>query len=145
QKHIQYDLLGHTHWTKKDRYDVGIDGHRYDIKGFHIGDNVRKDALQNDTGWLLDCCALVPSDQLNSHSLKDDDIYVFPFLLGDFEKGSQPSLFDQQKFRYIIHPFWDYEWFKNYNWQSLGTITIVSKCSNEIYVRIGGQGANHEF
>jgi serine phosphatase RsbU (regulator of sigma subunit) len=23
---VKYDLLGHTHWTKRDRYDVGING-----------------------------------------------------------------------------------------------------------------------
>lgn len=33
---VHYDLLGNTHWTKKDRYDVGFDGHRYDIKGYTL-------------------------------------------------------------------------------------------------------------
>lgn len=58
--HVHYDLLGNTHWTKKDRCDVGIDGHKYDIKGFFITESWKANEIKQDLGWLLDCCALVP-------------------------------------------------------------------------------------
>ncbi len=47
---VQYDLLGNTHWTKKDRYDVGIDGHKYDIKGFFISEYWKANAIKKDPG-----------------------------------------------------------------------------------------------
>ena len=70
---VKYDLLGNTHWTKKDRYDVGLDGRRYDIKGYFVGEPSKVKAIKVDPVWLFDCCALVPADQLNAKSLKQDD------------------------------------------------------------------------
>lgn len=141
---VQYDLLGNTHWTKKDRYDVGLDGHRYDIKGYFVGDPSKVNAIKHDKSWLLDCCALVPSDQLNAKSLKEDDYYVFPFLVGDIDRNQGPDLFDSVKFKYRIHAFWDYAWFKNERWESMGKMTIHSRMEEILRIRIGGQDENKE-
>jgi hypothetical protein len=142
---VKYDLLGNTHWTKKDRYDVGIDGHKYDIKGFHVVDAWKAQAIQKDLGWLLDCSALVPSDQINAKSLKDDDLYVFPLMIGEFERNSVPNLFTINRHRYLVHCFWDYSWIKNDQWKSLGHITIGSHLNKKAHIRIGGQGENREL
>jgi len=143
--HVKYDLLGNTHWTKKDRYDVGIGGHKYDIKGFFITESAKVNAIQKDPRWLLDCSALVPSDQINSQSLKNDDVYVFPFMTGEMERNSGPDLFSIDRYRYMIHCFWDYAWFKNEGWKSLGRITIESKQNTTMKIRLGGQKENHEL
>lgn len=142
---VKYDLFGNTHWTKKDRYDVGLDGHKCDIKGFFIGDEWRAKEILKDPTWLLDCCALVPSDQVNAKSLKDDDYYVFPFMIGEVERSNEPNLFTANRFRYLIHAFWDYAWFKNENWKCLGRMKIQSLSKNSIHLRIGGQGENQEI
>jgi hypothetical protein len=142
---VKYDLLGNTHWTKKDRYDVGLNGHKYDIKGFFINDQWRVTEILKDPGWLLDCSALVPSDQVNAKSLKDDDVYVFPFMIGEVERTNDPDLFTLNRFRYLVHLFWDYAWIKNADWKSLGSLRIQSKTQSELKLRIGGQGANQEI
>jgi hypothetical protein len=141
---VSYELLGNTHWTKKDRYDVGIDGHKYDIKGFHIAEQLKAKAIQDNPRWLLDCCALVPSDQINARSLKSDDVYVFPFMVGEFERSIGPNLFTIEQFRYLLHCFWDYEWIKNNDWKCKGHIIIDSKLESNLEFRIGGQGENRE-
>jgi hypothetical protein len=143
--HVKYDLLGNTHFTKKDRYDVGIDGHKYDVKGFFIGESSKANAIKQDIGWLLDCSALVPSDQIAAKSLKNDDLYVFPFLTGEVERNNEPDMFSDERYRYMIHCFWDFKWFKNPQWASLGKLTIRSKMDNSIKLRIGGQGQNKEM
>jgi hypothetical protein len=144
---VKYDLLGNTHWTKKDRYDVGIHGHKFDIKGFFISDGWKVDAINKDKCWLLDCSALVPSDQVNAKSLKDDDNYVFPFMTGEVIRDSTEgnNLFNQGRYKYLIHVFWGYGWFKNQYWKSLGKLTINSQMRSNLHIRIGGQGEDQEL
>ena len=143
---VAYELLGNTHWTKKDRYDVGINGHRYDIKGFMVAGKAAE--IKEDPGWLLDCCALVPSDQIESRNLTENDRYVFPFMTGDFmaEIGDVYGLFSSLEFLYLLHSFWGYEWAKNEDWEdSKGKITVESNMSQPIILRIGGQGEDQDL
>jgi hypothetical protein len=142
---VQYDLLGRTHWTKKDRYDVGISGHRFDVKGCHIEGDSRVNAVLEDPAWLLDCSALVPSDQLKASSLKDGDFYVFPFLTGEMERNTLSDYHSTDRYRYFVHCFWGYGWIKNPSWSSKGKLIIISECDQEVHLRIGGQGSNMEL
>lgn len=144
---VKYDLMGNTHWTKKDRYDVGIHGNKYDVKGFFISDRGKADAINKDKGWLLDCSALVPSDQINAKSLKDDDYYVFPFMTGEVIRDAVEgnNLFNQGRYIYLIHVFWGYGWFKNLQWKSLGRLTLDSRMKRNIHIRLGGQGEDKEL
>lgn len=144
---VEYDLLGATHWTKKDRYDVGIKGHRYDCKGFFIGEQEKILEIKKDKRWLLDCTALVPEDQVASRSLKDEDVYVFSFLAGTQMKhiGELYSMFAAGQERYLIHAFWDYDWHKNPEWRSLGQLLLESKMNEKIRLQIGGQGKDREL
>jgi len=144
---VKYELLGNTHWTKKDRYDVGIDSHRYDVKGFFIKDMDNIKAIEKDRTWFLDCSALVPADQVAARSLKDDDVYVFPFMTGRVIRDISDiySLFSEGQQKYLIHTFWDYEWFKNPEWRTLGQLIVESKMHEKIRIRIGGQGDDKEF
>jgi len=140
---VEYDLLGATHWTKKDKYDVGINGSRCDVKGFFIGKHEHQQLIYKDPSWLLDCCALVPSDQVNSVNLKENDIYVFPFLTGDTDEFS-PNTFQFRDYYYLIHDFFDYKWIKNEG-KPLGKIILQSFMQNEVKVRIGGLDMNKEI
>lgn len=144
---VQYDLMGHTHWRKKDRYDVGIDGHRYDVKGSHVSSKTNANLLRQNPEWLLDCCALVPADQVKAGSLKEDDYYVFPFLAADLVRDINHvyGLFGPQLSKYLLHSFWDYEWIKNEPWKAKGRLVIVSEMEADMTIRVGGQDANKEM
>jgi len=144
---IKYDLLGNTHWTKKDRYDVGVDGHRYDAKGFFIKEPDKIKSIEKDKSWLLDCSALVPADQVASRNLEEDDIYIFPFMTGRVIRNIDDvyDLFEKGQHNYLLHCFWDYSWTKNEEWNSLGKLILESKMREKILVRLGGQGEDKEL
>lgn len=88
EKDISFDTLGETHYTQIDKYDIGINGHRCDIKGFFLRN---KETVLSNIAWLLDCCALVPTDQLTSTSLKPDDYYIFAFLTAQIQNENTPQ------------------------------------------------------
>jgi hypothetical protein len=136
---VRYDLMGRTHFTQKDRYDVGIDGHRYDVKGYVLKDEARVRAAREDTEWFLDCSALVPADQVAARSLREADVYVFPFAILE---TTPPSGARRQ---YWIHSFWEYEWFKNREWSSLGKMRLTSRMALPCRVRVGGQAEDEEL
>jgi len=137
--HVKYDLMGRTHFTQKDRYDVGIRGNRYDVKGFVVKDEDRLAAASQDTGWFLECSALVPADQVAARSLREDDVYVFAFAtLALAPRGAG-------RHEHWIHTFWEYDWFKNPEWKSLGRMKLVSKMALPCRVRVGGQAEDEDL
>ncbi|MEK7263294.1 MAG: hypothetical protein AAB071_02140 [Bacteroidota bacterium] len=92
EKHISYDTFGETHYTQIDKYDIGINKHRCDIKGFFLRSNKALRELNKSTSWLLDCCALVPTDQLSSEKLKLDDFYIFAFMTANVRDIKQENI-----------------------------------------------------
>lgn len=143
---VHFDLLGNTHWMKKDRYDVGINGKRYDVKGNYISNQKDAHRVKLDPSWLLDCCALVPKDQVEAKSLAADDYYVFAYMIGSFVRDTSKiyDMFNREAKRYLIHTFLDNAWYKNENWKSIGKLQIESKMETPIAIRIGGQDENGE-
>lgn len=143
---IEYDLLGHTHWMKKDRYDVGIDGRRYDVKGSMI-QSATREIIDGDPKWLLDCSALVPVDQIDSKTLTDEDFYVFSMMTGHFmtDIAEVYAKFDDIDPVYLIHSFWGYEWTKNKKWTRRGKVRLESQMEGEFNFRLGGQDEHSEF
>lgn len=144
---VSYELLGNTHWTKKDKYDVGVRGDRCDIKGFFIGNSEKSKKLKKDKGWLLDCSALVPVDQIDSRTLKNNDKYVFPFLTGRYIGNNQGvnSLFTEPEKKYLVHIFKDYSWIRSSDFRTLGKIVVESKMRDKIQIVIGGQDKSREL
>ena len=132
---IKYDKLGQTVWYKIDRYDIRLKKRRVDIKANFIG--IDTPLSPKNKTWLLDCSALVPTDQLNSRTLRDKDIYIFPFIQGRTNNllGYNPKerlVRKKEEGKYIIHCFWDYSWWKPKKWivnhgkTGLGRIKIQS-------------------
>jgi len=143
---VKYDLEGATHWTKKDKYDVRISGNKYDVKGFFISNYDQRQEIKKDKSWFLDCSALVPADQLEARTLEVNDKYLFPFLTG-WTMNNITDLYDMfagTRERYLIHAFWDYEWFKNPEWKSLGEIIINTKMNEKFTLRLIGQDGARE-
>src|SRR5260221_13058090 len=79
---VPFDLLGATHFTEKDKYDLRLGGRRCDVKSFLISDRTQIATLRRDPAWLNAAEALVPEDQLQSDRLEEQDIYLFGFLAG---------------------------------------------------------------
>ncbi|MHA1369703.1 MAG: hypothetical protein ACTSRA_08335 [Promethearchaeota archaeon] len=146
KNNIEHDLEGQTAWYKIDRYDIGVKGKEIDIKTNYLDPFLPVlqargiDQLNpNNTEWLLDCCALVPSDQLYSRTFPDNGYYIFAYLTGHFN----PEVQVKKKF---AHAFWEYEWFKPARWikehgkPQLGRIQISSDSradKNEKFIVIG--------
>jgi len=148
KKKIDLDLGGRTRWYEIDRYDIGINNIRVDVKAFFLDlDNIQlqikglDDLTPNNTDWLLDCCALVPSDQLKSKTLSDDGYYIFVFITGRFEPINNSD-------RYFVHAFWEYQWLKPAKWinqhgnPSLGKITIKSDNEKDNGIKMTLIGTN---
>jgi len=138
---VKYDLLGRTHFTQKDRYDAGIAGNRYDVKGFVVKDRERLEAIRaSGPAWFLDCSALVPADQVEARSLRPEDLYVFPFATSPPENIGAIG-----RIEHWLHCFWDYDWFKNKEWKSLGRMRVQSRMPIPVHVRVGGQNEEENF
>src|SRR3989338_8187843 len=142
KKNIKHDKFGETDWHKIDKYDIGINGKRCDIKSNFLDlDSTYLKSRKfnpNNLNWFLDCQALVPTDQTWSETLKDDDYYIFAFVIGRIKNLSpNPTLNrwspnTKPAGKKIMHSFWDYNWWKPKKWliengtNPLGKISIIS-------------------
>ena len=84
---VPHDVLGATHFTKPDRYDMSLGERRCDLKSFIITQKTRIRQLRRHPERLLDAQALVPVDQLASDHLSGKDLYIFSFLTALVTRG----------------------------------------------------------
>ncbi|MEM2175309.1 MAG: hypothetical protein QXI58_06785 [Candidatus Micrarchaeia archaeon] len=143
QKKINYQTKPRERWYEINRYDIFVDNRKYDIKANFIDTSKRefRNLSPDNVTPLLDCSALVPTDQLHSRSMEDNDIYIFCFLTGEIKNlnNYQPNrmLFREKDGNWILHGFWEYQfikppkWIKKHGNESLGKITIISKNKND--------------
>jgi|YelNatPaOPRAMG01_1025707.scaffolds.fasta_scaffold21271_3 hypothetical protein len=150
---IKYETKDRRKWYEIDRYDIYINGKKYDIKTNWI------DSIPNKK-WLLDCSALVPTDQVYSRTLSDDDIYIFCFITGKIHNlnGYNPKevlakpCFDKDGM-WILHGFWDYEFLKPPKWikaqgcKDLGHVLLKSTSRSDVGKSfiLGGTRVQKEF
>ncbi len=101
-------------WYEVNRFDYLIKTSKgnvlIDIKSFFVP-NSRPELKSEGDSFFLDCSALVPKDQLESREMKDDDIYVFAFMIGRENKKPSSDLFNAEC-RWLIHCFWEHHYFK---------------------------------
>lgn len=138
QKKINYQTEPRERWYEINRYDIFVDNRKYDIKANFIDTSKTefRNLSPNNVTPLLNCSALVPTDQLHSRSMEDNDIYIFCFLTGEIKNlnNYEPNqmLFRKKDGNWIIHGFWEYEfikppkWINEYGNKNLGKITITS-------------------
>jgi hypothetical protein len=146
---VPFDLLGATHFTEKDKYDLRLGGRRCDVKSFLISDRSQISALRRDPAWLEAAEALVPEDQFQSDRMGEADIYLFGFLAGletrsatDLEKAlaaEQPV--------YLIHTLSQPQWRGTQtgpdSWRSLGRLLFKADAAGALELEAGGQAADH--
>jgi hypothetical protein len=116
QNNIPHNNLGATPFTDPDRYDIAIE----------------------------EAQALVPSDQIASTEMKDEDIYIFAFLtalLTPNQHTLEKAIQAEQPI-YLIYPL-PKDWARPQKWHSLGEISIKSNCTKSIKIELGGQNKEH--
>jgi len=86
---IPFGVLGAIPFTKPDRYDVSLGGHRCNLKSFLITHRPQITKLRQDPSLVLQAPALVPIDQFAAEGSKQDDLYLFAFLLGLLAAGRE--------------------------------------------------------
>ncbi len=161
-KNIHYETKDKKRWFEINRYDILVNGIKYDIKSNFIDTNKAyfRDLSPNNCSPLLDCSVLVPTGQLHARTMRDDDIYIFCFMTGDYNNllGYDPKdeLYrktDTIDGKWILHGFWGYEFTKPPRWtkvhgkDKLGHILLSSTSDLDINKEflIGGTREEKEF
>lgn len=142
---VPFDLLGATHFTEKDKYDLRLAGRRCDVKSFLISDRRQITALRRDPAWLNAAEALVPEDQFQSDRLSEEDIYLFGFLAGLETRSAKDlaqALAAEQPV-YLIHTLGQPRWRGAGAWRSLGRLLCKADSPAAIDLEAGGQDGNH--
>jgi hypothetical protein len=143
---VPYDDLGATPFTDPDHYDIGLGGRRCDLKSFLLSQKDTIHRIRRNPDHLLQASALVPTDQVASDHLNDDDLYIFAFVTAlvtphqvDLERAMAAG---QPHFILFSLPS---AWARPPHWISLGQLIMKSEASQPITVELGGQGADRDF
>jgi hypothetical protein len=142
---VPFDLLGATHFTEKDKYDLRLGGRLCDIKSFLVSDRKQITTLRRDPAWLGGAEALVPEDQFQSDRLGEQDIYLFGFLAGLETRGARDLLqaLAAEQPVYLIHTLSQPRWRGAGDWRSLGQLLFKADTPAPIELEAGGQEGNH--
>jgi hypothetical protein len=143
---VPYDTLGATPFTDPDRYDVALGGRRCDLKSFQIFAKDRILQARRDPEFWLNASALVPTDQLVSDHLNDNDLYIFAFftaLVTQNQDDLKRAMAAGQPI-YLIHPLPE-AWARPETWLSLGPLALKTDLPEAVTIEIGGQDGNRGF
>jgi len=159
---IKYETKDRKRWFEINRYDIFVEGRKYDIKANFIDTRRPEFSTLSPSNLepLLDCSALVPTDQLHSRSMSDKDIYIFCFITGRTNDlyGYNPKealvrRLNQIDGKWILHGFWEYvfikppKWIQQYGKKKLGRISLrsLSKHDDGKEFLIGGTIEEKKF
>jgi hypothetical protein len=143
---VPFDVQGATPFTDPDRYDVSLGGRRCDLKSYLITRREQIEALRGNPAPLLEAPALVPLDQFNAGGGRDQDLYLFAFLLGlvaasprDLDRALQAG-----QPVHLIHPL-PSPWARPRLWRPLGELALKSESGEPLVVELGGQNEGRGF
>lgn len=143
---IPFDVLGATPFTDPDRYDVSLGGHRCDVKSYLISRREQIARIRRDPALLLQAPALVPLDQFAAEGHREDEIYLFAFLLG--LTAASPAEVDRALAAgqpvHLVHPL-PKAWARPRDWIPLENLSLKSECSQSVIIEIGGQDGERRF
>jgi hypothetical protein len=143
---VPYDTLGATPFTDPDRYDVALGERRCDLKSFQIFDKERILQARGDPQFWLAASALVPTDQLASDHLNDNDLYIFAFVTALVTQDPEElkRALDAGQPMYLIHPF-PAPWARPEGWGPLGALALKSDLAAPVTLELGGQDGQRAF
>ncbi len=145
-ENVPHDVLGATHFTEPDRYDIALGGRRCDLKSYVIKHKKRIRALRRTPQMLLDAHALVPVDQLASDHLSDEDLYIFSFLtaLTTHHTEDMTKVVEAGHPAFLLHPM-PQQWARPPSWTTLGPLALKSDLDTPIQIELGGQDSQRTF
>ncbi len=145
-ENVPFDVLGATPFTEPDRYDVALGGRRVDVKSYLVLNKTRIQEIRTKPEMLLEAPALVPSDQLASDRLRNEDLYLFAFLTALVTKRREEleqALAAEQP-AFIMAPMPEH-WARPVRWASLSPLALKSDAANPVRLALGGQNLQREF
>ncbi len=143
---IPYEVMGAIPFSKPDRYDVSLGGHRCHLKVVLLSDRRSISGLSNHPEVMLDWSAVVASDEHASDGHKKDDVYIFAFLTG-LTAASQDDLkkmVESGQPHYLIHVMKD-EWRRPRHWNPLGPLALKSESDEAMLVEVHGQDERRDY
>ncbi len=142
---IPFDTFGQTDFTRPDDYDIGLAGHRCDLKTFVLSDPHQLQALQREPQQLLQAEALVPLDQHHAHQ-HAQDIYLFAFVYAFLPRTQRElrQLTGTDQPLYWIYPL-PPPWSKPKFWAPLSPLILKSEQESPLHLELGGQRSDGTF
>lgn len=146
EQEVPFNTLGATPFTEPDHYDLALGKHHCDLKSFHLSHRKQIRQVRRQPGLLLDAPALVPLDQHVAEGHRDNDLYLFAFLLGLIAASPRDIAKAQAAGQpvFLIHPLPD-GWARPVGWAPLTPLALKSECAEPLTVEIGGQDAEGHF
>ncbi|RME06036.1 MAG: hypothetical protein D6803_07570 [Anaerolineae bacterium] len=134
-QHIPFDLLGATHFTRPDRYDLALGGRRCDIKSFLLRDREQIRAVRREPASLLNAPALIPQDQFRRSPLRPEDVYIFAFLaaLTAEEQTTWKKALDRGQPLYLV-------WLFARGWPHASRLALKQGGTRPLRVTLSGEG-----
>ncbi len=143
---VPYDVLGVTPFTEPDRYDVALGGRRCDLKSYQIHRKKLIRRLRSRPERLLDAQALVPIDQIGSKRVRNEDIYLFAFLMAlTAENHEQVRQAQARQQRILLMHMLPEHWSRPPESASLGALAMKTELSASIEIEVGGQDLQRDF
>jgi hypothetical protein len=146
EKSIPFHVLGLTPFTRPERYDILLGGHRCIMKTFLISNRKQITQLRSNPDSLLEAPALLSLDLFATQDHRPDDLYIFAFFLGlvavtseDIHKAITAG---QPVFMIHLMPG---TWARPANWIPLQKLSLKSECGTPVAVEIGGKDAGRNF
>ena len=143
---VPHQVLGAAPFTHPDQYDVSLGRHRCVVMSYLITRRSQIVQIRRDPGRLLEAQAMFTMDEFASQEHKDDDLYLFVFMLGvvtktmaEIDKASEANLPVS-----LMHTM-PVEWARPVNWLPLGELVLKSECEEPVTVELGGQDADRNF
>ncbi len=142
---VPFKVLPAMPFTRSDRYVLSLGGHRCEIIPCLITRREQCSHLQHNPALVLQAPALLPLDRFTGEGHRQDDIYLFAFMLGAIASpGDKHAAEAAGHSGYFIHPL-PAAWARPVQWQPLEELAMKSECLDPITVEIGGLTAEREF
>jgi hypothetical protein len=143
---ISFSVSRPAPFTQPDRYDVGLGGHRCQIRTCLISHAEQVAALQADASLLLEASALMPSDLHAADNQLIGDLYLFAFVLGTVgpapaNRKDETGLGQKPHLLYAMPASWR----RPTAWRSLGQLAMKSDGHDQLSIEICGLNEARDF
>lgn len=146
EQDVPFQVLEADPFSDLARHDLSLGGHRCRLIGIHILSRRQIRRLRADPGCLSEFPALLPLDQFAADEHRQDDLYLFAYLLGVLaaSPGDMTRAAAAGQPLYLFHKLPD-EWRRPKGWAPLEPLALKSEGAKPLVVGIGGMDAARNF